>query len=233
MSSFYKAMIFNHLEINYDFWWYHKKAVRLISDCFFSYPKATEAGAGKALSHVNFNNKFHIKGYVPLPKASPNSECEVAVRLRADTLHPPPSCSKSRSRTIKEETISSQQTVITPQDGCRHEYTVKLPRIAAVSELFLQLDTQNLEGTDFMLDPKQFDFNKRDLRMFRFVTHLDKRLLSKNERAIILAHTGHISHMTDPGIEKKNGIPHVRKIQQRILPPRIPNRAGAVSSGFI
>ena len=25
MSSFYKRMIFNHLEMNYDFWWHHAK----------------------------------------------------------------------------------------------------------------------------------------------------------------------------------------------------------------
>lgn len=29
MSSFYKAMIFNYLEINYDFWWYHFRIDRL------------------------------------------------------------------------------------------------------------------------------------------------------------------------------------------------------------
>lgn len=113
-----------------------------------------ESGDEKTLLHVNLDKEyFRLRGSVQLPKASPNSECEVAVRLQADTLHIP-LMFKVEVADDKEEIISSQHIVITPQDNRWHEYTVKLSRIAAVSELFLQLDTPELLSgeSDFRID---------------------------------------------------------------------------------
>ena len=59
-----------------------------------------------------------------------------------------------------------------------------------------------LECSDFMLDPKQFEYNKRDLNMFRFIAELDNRVIPKKEKAVILAHTIHTSDMA-ASIESK------------------------------
>lgn len=128
--------------------------------CKYEYDSTRMVG-GKAPLHVICDNYFNLYGCVQLPKVNSDSECDVSVILRADTLSAPVMFDINVIDD-SERTIASREISIFPQSGIWQEHSVRLPRIAAVSELRINLRYY----------PQPFG-GKSELWIDRFVIRID------------------------------------------------------------
>jgi len=129
-------------------------------ECKLEYDSTRSVG-GRVWAHIDYDNSFQMGGRVLLPKISYDSECEVSVTLRTDTLCDPVAF-KINVIDRNENLIASQQMSIIPQSNIWQEYSVKLPHIDGINELYILLEY-----------PPKADPRKSRLWIDRFTIRID------------------------------------------------------------